>query len=61
MQKSLNILDICLFQLRIIIEGYVECKTGIGRPRMDYISQIRKDMDMGSYRDLKDMSFYEEA
>lgn len=32
-------------------------KTGRGSPRMEWISQITKDMDMGSCRDLKELSF----
>jgi len=43
--------------LKLIIEGNVDGKTERGRPRMEYISQIIKDMDTGSYRDLKKLSF----
>jgi len=39
--------------LELIIEGYVDGKTERGRPRTEYMSQIMKDMDIGSYRDLK--------
>lgn len=37
--------------LKLIIEGYVDDKTGRERPRMDYISQIMRDLDLGSYLD----------
>lgn len=37
--------------LKLIIKGYVDDKTGRERPRMDYISQIMRDLDLGSYRD----------
>lgn len=46
--------------LNLIVKGYVDGKTGRGKPRMEYISQIMKDMDMRSYRDLKEPSFNRE-
>lgn len=36
-------------------------KTGRERPRLGYISQIMKDMNMGSYRGLKESSFDRET
>lgn len=32
-------------------------KTGKGRPRIEYIPEILKDMEMKSYQDLNDPSF----
>lgn len=36
-------------------------KTGRVRPRMEYITQIMTDTDIGSYRDSKDLSFDRES
>lgn len=33
--------------LKLIIEEYMDDKTGRGKPKMEYISQIMKDMNMG--------------
>jgi len=47
--------------LKLIIKRCVDGKTGRERPRMEYISQIMKNMDIGSYRDLKELSFDRKA
>lgn len=45
--------------LKLIIEEYMNGKTGRERPRIEYISQIMNDMNMGSYLDLKALSLAE--
>lgn len=45
--------------LKLIIKGYLDGKTGKERPRMEYMTQIMKDMS--SYRNLKELSFNGEA
>lgn len=47
--------------LKLIIERYMDGKTGRGRSRMEYVSQITRDMNVGGYRDLKEMNFDGEA
>jgi len=43
--------------LKLIIEGYVDGKTGRGSPIMEYVSDIMKDIGIRSYRDIKELSF----
>lgn len=38
---------------KIIIEGNVEVHIGKGRPRAEYTTQIRKDMNKENNEDLK--------
>jgi len=47
--------------LKLIIERYVDGKIGRGKPRMEYVLQIMKDMDMESYQDLKELRFDREV
>lgn len=47
--------------LNMIIEGYMDDKTRRGRPRMEYMPQIMKDMRVNSYWKLKELSYDREA
>lgn len=42
--------------LKLIIEGHVDGKTKGGREWMECNSRIMKDMNVESYRDLKELS-----
>lgn len=47
--------------LKLSVEGYVVHNTRRGSPRMEYTSQITKDMGMKSCRELKNLSLSREA
>lgn len=43
--------------LKMIIESDVDHKTGKGRPRMEYIPQIMKDIGINNHRELRSWSY----
>jgi hypothetical protein len=41
--------------MKTVLEGRVEGKNYRGRPRLEYIEQIRKDVECNTYSEMKGM------